>query len=85
MSKDVDMLPAFDFFAQGVHQQSQLDSFKIANFHLPPSPWLGDTILPILEDHNSGFDFDENRKSLHLLPFLPPCKSSVSHVMHPFQ
>ncbi|KAL9188009.1 hypothetical protein ACHAXT_006387 [Thalassiosira profunda] len=60
------MLPAWDYFAQGIHQASRCESLKITNFHLPQSPWLGETLLPALATHNSGYDFDENLTALSL-------------------
>ena len=30
-----------------------MESFKITNHHLPPSPWLGESVLPVLETFSS--------------------------------
>ncbi|KAK1732513.1 leucine-rich repeat protein [Skeletonema marinoi] len=44
-----DMLPCYEYFAQGIQRHTSLETFNITNFHLPPSPWLGNSILPSLE------------------------------------
>ena len=54
------MLPAYEYFAQGIEHHSDVSTFKISNFHLPPSPWLGDSVLPALERHCNNFEFEEN-------------------------
>ncbi|KAL9178656.1 hypothetical protein ACHAXT_001994 [Thalassiosira profunda] len=45
-----DLLPYYDYFAQGIQQHSDVESFSITNFHLPPSPWLGENVIPTLEN-----------------------------------
>eukprot|EP00985_Skeletonema_marinoi_P006169 scaffold2682_cov90-Skeletonema_marinoi.AAC.2 len=44
-----DMLPCYEYFAQGIQRHTSLETFNIINFHLPPSPWLGNSILTSLE------------------------------------
>jgi Leucine-rich repeat (LRR) protein len=43
------MMPCYDYFAAGVKTCRELESFKIADYYLPPSPWLGSNILPVLD------------------------------------
>jgi Ran GTPase-activating protein (RanGAP) involved in mRNA processing and transport len=42
------MMPYYDYFAAGVQACRELESFSISNYFLPPSPWLGNSILPVL-------------------------------------
>ena len=41
-------MPYYDYFAAGVQACRDLESFSISNYYLPPSPWLGKSILPVL-------------------------------------
>eukprot|EP00984_Skeletonema_dohrnii_P004626 scaffold1634_cov118-Skeletonema_dohrnii-CCMP3373.AAC.24 len=43
------MLPCYEYFAQGIQRHTSLETFKIINYHLPPSSWLENSILPSLE------------------------------------
>ena len=47
------MLPCYEYFAQGIQRHTSLETFKIINFHLPPSSWLGNSILPSLETNSN--------------------------------
>ncbi len=49
-SADPKMLPSYEYFAEGIQRHTHLETFKITNFHLPPSSWLGDNVLPPLEN-----------------------------------
>ncbi len=42
-------MPFYEYFADGVKQRPALESFRIANHNLPPSPWLESSILSVLE------------------------------------
>ena len=44
-----DLMPFYEYFADGVKQRPALESFRITNHHLPPSPWLESSILSVLE------------------------------------
>jgi len=44
-----DLLPCYEYFAQGIQRHTSLETFKIINYHLPPSSWLENSILPSLE------------------------------------
>jgi hypothetical protein len=44
-----DLLPFYEYFAQSIKQQNTVEAFKISNYHLPPSPWLGESIIPTIE------------------------------------
>eukprot|EP00985_Skeletonema_marinoi_P016006 scaffold8470_cov61-Skeletonema_marinoi.AAC.1 len=46
---DPDLLPCYEYFAQGIQRHTSLETFKIINYHLPPSSWLENSILPSLE------------------------------------
>lgn len=50
LSSDPKMLPCYEYFAQGIQRHTSLETFKIANFHLPPSSWLRNNIMPPLEN-----------------------------------
>ena len=41
-------MPYYDYFAAGVQACRDLESFSISNYFLPPSPWLGNSIIPVL-------------------------------------
>eukprot|EP00574_Skeletonema_japonicum_P001287 CAMPEP_0201741184 /NCGR_PEP_ID=MMETSP0593-20130828/46684_1 /ASSEMBLY_ACC=CAM_ASM_000672 /TAXON_ID=267983 /ORGANISM="Skeletonema japonicum, Strain CCMP2506" /LENGTH=750 /DNA_ID=CAMNT_0048235513 /DNA_START=170 /DNA_END=2419 /DNA_ORIENTATION=- len=47
------MLSCYEYFAQGIRRHTSLETFKITNFHLPPSSWLRKNIIPPLENINS--------------------------------
>ncbi|KAL7543714.1 hypothetical protein ACHAXR_013533 [Thalassiosira sp. AJA248-18] len=47
-----DMLPHYEYFADGIQQHSDLHELTIVNYNLPPSPWLADTIVPVLETNS---------------------------------
>ena len=48
---DADMMPCYDYFADGIQSYTSLESFKIVNFNLPQSPWLQNKIFPVLEQN----------------------------------
>jgi Ran GTPase-activating protein (RanGAP) involved in mRNA processing and transport len=43
------MLPCYDYFAESIKQNPAMESLKITNHHLPPSPWLENSILSVVE------------------------------------
>ncbi|KAK1739999.1 leucine-rich repeat protein, partial [Skeletonema marinoi] len=45
-----DMLPCYEYFAQGIQRHTSLETFKIINYHLPPSSWLENNVLSTLEN-----------------------------------
>ena len=47
--KDAEMMPCYEYFADSIKQNPAMESLKITNHHLPPSPWLENNILPVLE------------------------------------
>ena len=64
--KDADLLPHYKYFVEGI--QPGLHSLKINSYHLPPSPWLKDFLLPalkvassvtVLELSNCGLSSDD--------------------------
>ena len=44
------MLPRYEYFAEGIQRHSSLETFKIINYHLPPTPWLGNSVIPSLRN-----------------------------------
>lgn len=60
------MLPCYEYFAAGIQQHSDLQTFKIVNCNIPPSPWLGDSILPVLEMNSNRTDLEGNMTTLEL-------------------
>ena len=50
-SLDADMMPCYEYFAEGIQRRASLEAFKIINFNLPQSPWLATNILPVLEQN----------------------------------
>ena len=42
-------MPFYEYFADGVKQRPAMESFRITNHNLPPSPWLESSILSVLE------------------------------------
>jgi hypothetical protein len=42
------MLPYYEYFAQGIQDYKNLEEFKILNFFLPPS-WIATEVMPVLE------------------------------------
>jgi len=50
--EDENMMQCYDYFAVGIQTCRELECFKISDYNLPPSPWLGSNILPVL-DRNS--------------------------------
>lgn len=69
-SLDPDMLPFYECFAEGIQSHSSLETFSITNYHLPPSPWIGNIIVPILE---------KNKKKLTALE-LSNCSLSADDI-----
>ena len=53
MSSDPELLPSYEYFAQGIQRHTSLETFKIINYHLPPTPWLGNSVLPTLRNINT--------------------------------
>ena len=53
------MQPHWDYFAGSDLQCSKFQSFRLQNHHIPPSPWLKDSIIPILEKNSNRYDFGE--------------------------
>eukprot|EP00984_Skeletonema_dohrnii_P015180 scaffold6504_cov127-Skeletonema_dohrnii-CCMP3373.AAC.1 len=49
------MMQCYDYFTAGVKTCRELECFKISDYNLPPSPWLGSNILPVL-DRNSRLE-----------------------------
>ncbi|KAK1736409.1 leucine-rich repeat protein [Skeletonema marinoi] len=49
------MMQCYDYFAVGVKTCRELECFTISDYNLPPSPWLGSNILPVL-DRNSRLE-----------------------------
>ena len=47
-TSDTEMLPCYEYFAQGIQSHTSLETFKIVNHHLPPESWLGNSVLPSL-------------------------------------
>eukprot|EP00984_Skeletonema_dohrnii_P039031 scaffold42957_cov105-Skeletonema_dohrnii-CCMP3373.AAC.3 len=45
----VEMLPCYEYFADGIKHNPAMESLKITNHNLPPSPWLDTSILSVLE------------------------------------
>ncbi|KAK1742764.1 leucine-rich repeat protein [Skeletonema marinoi] len=50
---DADMMPCYNYFAEGIQSYTSLESFKIVNFNLPQSPWLQNKIFPVLEQNRN--------------------------------
>ena len=44
------MLPSYEYFAEGIQRHTSLQTFKMINYHLPPTPWLGNSVLPSLRN-----------------------------------
>ncbi len=49
-------MPFYEYFADGVKQRPELESFRITNHFLPPSPWLESSILSTLETFSNKHD-----------------------------
>lgn len=43
------MLPCYEYFADGIKHNPAMESLKITNHNLPPSPWLENSILSVLK------------------------------------
>jgi Ran GTPase-activating protein (RanGAP) involved in mRNA processing and transport len=50
---DADMMPCYEYFAEGIKHITSLESFKIVNYNLPQSPWLENSIFPVLEQNSN--------------------------------
>ena len=58
--KDDQLLPFYEYFAESIEDNDEIQSFKTINFNLPSSPWLKDRIIPVLELNSNRLDeFDE--------------------------
>ena len=44
------MLTRYEYFAEGIQRHTSLETFKIINYHLPPTPWLGNSVIPSLRN-----------------------------------
>jgi Ran GTPase-activating protein (RanGAP) involved in mRNA processing and transport len=50
---DPELLPSYEYFAEGIQRHTSLETFKIINYHLPPTPWLSNSVLPTLRNINT--------------------------------
>ncbi|KAL7536676.1 hypothetical protein ACHAWF_005530, partial [Thalassiosira exigua] len=62
-----DLLPHYEYFSSGIQDHSGLQSFKMVNFNLPPSPWLGKSVLPVLGRICNGTESHGNMTTLALV------------------
>ena len=62
---DPDLLPCYEYFAQGIQRHTSLETFKIINYHLPPSSWLGDSIIPSLGNNKNLTSLELSNCSLY--------------------
>ena len=65
-SQDADLLPFYEYFAEGIQQQHDIETFRIVNYNLPPSPWLGDSVIPVLEMNSNRHHYEGNMTTLEL-------------------
>ena len=61
-----DMLAHYNYFAESIEGHDELESFSVSNFNLPPSPWLKDSIIPVLEMNSNRQDLEDNLTTLVL-------------------
>ena len=62
---DEGLLPFYEYFAESIQQHSELQSFRIINYHLPSS-WLKESIIPVLENNSNGYDLKDCITTLEL-------------------
>ena len=78
---DPEMLPRYEYFAEGIQRHTSLQTFKIINHHLPPSSWLGNSVIPSLRNISTLTTLELSNCSLSaedlslLVDFLPHNKS----------
>eukprot|EP00984_Skeletonema_dohrnii_P028468 scaffold18466_cov87-Skeletonema_dohrnii-CCMP3373.AAC.6 len=60
-----DLLPCYEYFAQGIQRHTSLETFKIINYHLPPSSWLENSIIPSLGNNKNLTSLELSNCSLY--------------------